>query len=844
MPVYELSVDADLVREAEKVVSLEGRGYPTLVMRWESRLFDQPWVTTLVLDYVVALPPLIVGQATFNEVRIAAFTGDSGTKFIYFGTEMSASVPRIGPEMENTVAKAPLYQEFRLDEQSCPIPYLKLIQVSPRIYGQGLQNYYSPPIKVERYDGATTAEHLADFFPAVVANLDPVKGAALLDPAHGFWAGGRYIGATAIAVLRQGRVVGLHRRTGKADKDPLPGDVKRRDPRLDVRKEWVAVDIGAASTVVALRGERGNAEFVRIGADGPPKVSADNENPSEVAFEALARTAKAWRDRVILPITRWGDVLVGHAARAMRTQPGPELHARAAATITDLPLLRERVERGEPFRLRGRSDPDTSEMLKKPAPPIIDEDGIGAHDPFDPIELYAYYVGLHVNQRSRGLHLSYAISMPTGWSPERRTSVLVAFRRGLFRSLPAGLCDYHDLAGLQVLDAGPSAIAFAVQAFRSFGIQPRERSVPFCVVDAGASETGLAFGLLRAAKPHEAERGLDRVVEYLDPSALPWLGGERLLHRLAYRVYVASHEAMRARRIPFERPPEEEALANADELFAPSPEARANTVLLKDHLRPLLEHVHAAQVDDAITLVGLDRSAAVVPLAVDREALGGALDGWLRSGVAALLEPFAGALGKIGREPDPYDGLRLLLGGRLGMNPRFAELLTEALPAGVQVHRFKEPDKVNLGAPTVKMAAALGVLSLRFDRIAAALREEKRDTFRYRVGRARHGQLADVLDPSVEYDAWREMGACSKQEVEVLFMAAQEEGEVAADDPRIARAVCALGTAALGQRLYLRAIAPARVELSVGPSGGEPSAGAICWTVDLATGVATVQKSG
>ena len=54
MALYELSIDPNLIREAEKVVSLEGRGFPTLVMRWESRLFDQPWQTTLVLDYLLA----------------------------------------------------------------------------------------------------------------------------------------------------------------------------------------------------------------------------------------------------------------------------------------------------------------------------------------------------------------------------------------------------------------------------------------------------------------------------------------------------------------------------------------------------------------------------------------------------------------------------------------------------------------------------------------------------------------------------------------------------------------------------------------------------------------------
>ncbi len=90
MPVYELTIDGPAVREAEKLVSLEGRVFPTLVMAWESRLFDQLWQTTLVHDYLIALPPLMLGQATFNEVRIAAYVGGAPTKFLYFGTEMSS----------------------------------------------------------------------------------------------------------------------------------------------------------------------------------------------------------------------------------------------------------------------------------------------------------------------------------------------------------------------------------------------------------------------------------------------------------------------------------------------------------------------------------------------------------------------------------------------------------------------------------------------------------------------------------------------------------------------------------------------------------------------------------
>ena len=103
MALYELSIDRGHVQEGERLASLEGRGYPTLVMQWESRIFEQPWTTTKVLDYTIELPPLLLGQGTFNEVRIAANVGGSSTKFLYIGTEMTPNEPRVGPDMHNIV---------------------------------------------------------------------------------------------------------------------------------------------------------------------------------------------------------------------------------------------------------------------------------------------------------------------------------------------------------------------------------------------------------------------------------------------------------------------------------------------------------------------------------------------------------------------------------------------------------------------------------------------------------------------------------------------------------------------------------------------------------------------
>lgn len=837
MAVYELSIDTSHIREAEQVVSLEGRGFPTLVMQWESKMFAQSWQTTIVLDYQIVLPPLTPGVA-FHPVRIAAFVGGVPTKYFYFGTEMNENVPRVAPEMENVVSPHGQFQEFQLDETSCPVPYTKLIQATPRIYGNDAQDYYAPPVGVERYDAIAGEDLLADLFPQVVADLAPTPGGLLIDPKRGFWEGARFIGIKKIAILRQGKVVGLHERGGRVEKDQAPPSVVRRDPKLDIRDEWVAVDIGARSTTLAIRGPRSQPELLRVGSHDPPSVQADFENPSEITFRNLARTLKSWRDRVILPMTRFDDVRVGFAARTLRTESEDTAPSRAAATIADLTLVRERIEQQLPYPLSGVEDPVGNEKLKKPAPPIVDEDGIGAHDPYDPIEMYAYYMGLHVNHATRGLHTRYAVTMPTGWSAERRQSVLVACRRGFFRSLPVGMVDYDDLENLVVEDAGASAVNFATHAFRAFSVSPKNGPVTFAVLEAGATEAGMLFGTYREASPDEQRDGKERIVEHLLPAAIPWFGGERMLHRLAYRVFVASEDEVRETNVPMERPPEEEAFDDAGDLLDNSAIARANTIVLKDLVRPLLEGDATARVEQSARLLTAERHVVEVPLRVERVRLKRIIDEWFTQAVSEFVEALQAALARVARGADPYDGLRVILGGRVGMNAKLQDVLEKALPGHVRVHRFREPDRTNLNAPTVKTATVLGVLQRKYDPVAAVLRAEQRDAFRFRVGRARHGQLMDTLDPSVEYDEWREMGACSKPDVEVRYMSAEDDGEVAADDPRVRRAVCNLGMDAIGKRVYLRAVNTTHVEVAVGPPDHEPDDTVTSWFVDLTTGAA------
>lgn len=837
MPQYELSIDPSLVAEAERVVSLEGRGFPTIVVSWDSQLLGQDWMTILVLDYTIPLPPL-EGRETFNEVRIAAHTGDVPTKFLYFGTELGQGAPRVAPEMENIVTPARTYQEYRLIEESCPIAYLDLIQTTPRIYGNGPQDYYSPPVKVERFDAGPGSNLIADHFPTVVAGLDPIPGSVLTDPRRGFWQGARFVGTRRIAILRQGKVVGLHKRA--SDREVVPPEVVRRDPKIDVRNAWVAIDLGRTSTVVAI-GDGDSREFVRVGAGTPPKAPSDFETPSVVAFEHLPNTLKGWSDRIILPLTRWGDVYVGFGARDWRQRPGREGAQRTKASVLELGALPQRVAQGEVIQICGRNALDSTLTLEHPARPNIDEEGISPDDPFDPLELFAYYIGLHVNTWKRGIHLRYALGMPTSWTEEIRSQVLAQFRRGILRSLPAGMVTYDDTEALQVVDAGPNMLSFATQTFRIFGIAPKGMdAVPFVSIDAGANETGILCGRYREGRPDEVAVGLQRVVEHVEPSVLTDFGGETLLHRIAYWVYAASATSMKNSDIPFEPPPGAPLLQGHEERLVKSMDAATNMRLIKDAVRPILENPTPTPLPESLQLFSREGEPCEVRVMIDRAALGEWLRGQMTAVGSRIKQGIDAGFQQMSRDEPPYQSLRVLLGGRLSMNALFQEGLEAALPKGVRIHKFREPDSTNMAAPTVKLAPALGILALRFQPVAPSAVHDNRTAFHYRVGRAKRGKLHAVLDGSTGFDVWRELGACTRPEVTVLYTSADASPDMSADDPAVQSVTCTLGYDAVGYRIYMRAVGGSRVELSVGPPGGRPGEDAPHWSLDLAAGTAQV----
>ena len=109
---------------------------------------------------------------------------------------------------------------------------------------------------------------------------------------------------------------------------------------------------------------------------------------------------------------------------------------------------------------------------------------------------------------------------------------------------------------------------------------------------------------------------------------------------------------------------------------------------------------------------------------------------------------------------------------------------------------------------------------------------------RDRVGRNKRGRLHVVLNAESGYDVWRELGACNRPEVTVLFINDTSNEDIPSDQPGIVEVTCDLGYDAVGYRTYLRAVNATTVDVSVGPPSGQPDEDAPRWTIDLTSGSA------
>lgn len=639
---------------------------------------------------------------------------------------------------------------------------------------------------------------------------------------------------------------GMWELTGIPEAQLLQQGVRARNPALDVKSGCIGIDFGTSSTVVAYEDENGRARLLRIGVEDfyEPASASHYENPTILEFVDFEQFSKSWSDLAYQPLVNWDDVRCSHQAlQKLRSNDG---NVQVVGSM--LPKIKQWALR-EANDIRLRIKDQAADKEHELAPLTLRNPVKGAklkvsdRDPFDPIELYAWFLGLNINWRNRGIFLTYYLTFPVAYPKEVKEKILASFRRGLLRSLPEALANNSEMMEkFSVEERASEPAAYVAAAMPAHGIEPTEEGVAYAVFDFGGGTTDFDFGFYRWANEEEENaEGIETVFEHFEAAGDRFLGGENLLENLAYRVFLHNLDVCREKFISFTRPLDADDFSGSELLVAKTQSAYTNTLMLMAKLRPFWEQgVRMETGVFKLNLIDRDGSSKPVELSVPYDQLQEYLENRIHQGIkdffVSMKKAFADRLPR---------KIHILLAGNssrsrlvtdsFGLLPEenvddvaqarcdivwgiIDDIFSDSHP-GFTIYEPLPADKDNESVPTAKTGVALGILKLqkgsgvKVINHAAATTDEA--PFIYYVGNARRGKFNVGLERNEAYGVWKKIGTPSENVFHLYYTQSNLafNGDMEIGHNELFKTTINFAGSNAGKQVFVRAIKPNTIEL-------------------------------
>lgn len=570
---------------------------------------------------------------------------------------------------------------------------------------------------------------------------------------------------------------------------PEKGKLVARDPRKDIKTGIVGIDFGTKSTVVVRQDDTSAIIPIRIGAE---ELSAelrenDYENPTIIECTDLDKFIKKYYEQDGRPETSCDDFFVSYDAfKDYRCCPPNEFYAYYADLKQWANQEKENVVIWDKQKHEYRFSAVASE----------DENTI------NPIELYAYYIGMYINNMRNGIYMKYLMSFPVGYSKETRQLIVSSFERGIRKSFPMCILEDEECMKDFSVQLGISEpAAYAVTALEMSDLEPEDENdrYRYGIFDFGGGTADFGFGIWRGASEEEYEvEGYDYVLECFGADSDVTLGGEKILELLAYEVFKKNKGEARAKRITCSLPYGENAFMGSETLISDSQIARRNMSILKEELRPLWhqeenwekkyrhEAAGGAGYEEYIEPALYDIDGNMLSdcrFAIDTQSLISLIKERIQKGVDAFFKCMGKAFQKEGKLVD-YDGeVYIFLAGNSSRSIFVKELFEEAIKnysskKGGPSFTLSEPMNEENGdeyVPNGKTSVAYGLIK---SREGSSIKVEKnfetdaeeQTRFKYYLGRERRRHFDCRLSPvETEYGTWIRFQGAAKRTVRIYY---------------------------------------------------------------------------
>lgn len=529
----------------------------------------------------------------------------------------------------------------------------------------------------KEFDRAQDGENVADINRAVEylvncdhirANLQPYDSKILTDINKGHWELFEPVDENAENIARL------------SEDNPFYA----RPPQMDVHGGICAIDFGTKSTVAVL--QKGTDErLMRVGQGDYTKAlrKEDYENPTVIELRDYESFRRAYVERKGRPFTKWEEARFSHEASSVLKDAEKDTSIDSSvfySIFSELKQWANDKERRMKLKDRQGNVVDLNPYLE-----LSEED-------FDPIELYAYYLGLYINNMWNGVCLEYMLSFPVTYEQAVQDKILESFEKGIKKSLPIAILEDQELMEEFQVKAGASEpAAYASCALGKLGLQPQlGEKTAYAVFDFGGGTTDFDFGVETVP---ENKRSKFLIEQFASTGrGDPYLGGENLLHMLAYEVYKENFSEMRNQQIPFVLPYGGKLFAGCDPLVTTTKNATqegyVNTKRMVEKMRPYWEG--SAGEDffaDTITISlnsNKENKAVDVKVNVKEESLEKLLREKIGTGIENFFEALKGAF--LDKEVYP---IHILLAGNSCKSKIVKELFNEKIKEEEQLIRDK-----------------------------------------------------------------------------------------------------------------------------------------------------------
>ncbi len=202
----------------------------------------------------------------------------------------------------------------------------------------------------------------------------------------------------------------------------------------------------------------------------------------------------------------------------------------------------------------------------------------------DPVELYAYYLGLYANNnQDNKIFMRYRLSFSVTCPKQVQDRMRESFRRGLMKSLPASIINSHEKENFSVECTCSEPAAYAVCVLACMGMPNRFRNRFFYgIFDFGGGTCDFNYGVWGLEQDQKLHRDKHKIW-MLGDGGDPFLGGENLLELLAVQVCREKQKWFREQGYKISRPRCFE--GDDEEFFSASFEAANNLEYLVEQLR-------------------------------------------------------------------------------------------------------------------------------------------------------------------------------------------------------------------------------------------------------------------